>query len=63
MTRKKLLQIVRRLDRDIGAYFEPLFYLPSTAWAKKHNADSEDYPYITKACYETGSSAGGGEND
>ncbi|MCX4357262.1 MAG: DUF4240 domain-containing protein [Oscillospiraceae bacterium] len=37
--------------------FEAILYLPSRAWAKKHNADPDDYPYITKTSYETGSNA------
>lgn len=35
--------------------FEAILYLSSRAWAKKHNADPDDYPYITKISYETGS--------
>ncbi len=40
---------------DPDLEFEAILYLPSRAWAKKHNADPDDYPYITKTSYETGS--------
>ena len=37
--------------------FESLLYIPSTAWAKKHNSQPDDYPYLTKTSYETGSNS------
>lgn len=42
---------------DPDLEFEALLYLPGGAWAKKHNADPDDYQYITKTSSETGSNA------
>ncbi|MBD5128680.1 MAG: DUF4240 domain-containing protein [Ruminococcaceae bacterium] len=48
-----------KIQPDPDLEFESLLYLPSRAWAKKHNADPDDYPYFTKTSYETGSNANG----
>ena len=47
------------IQPDPDLEFESILYLPSRAWAKKHNADPDDYPYFTKTNYETGSNANG----
>ncbi len=39
--------------------FESLLYVPQEAWAKKHNADVGDYPYMSSLSYETGSNENG----
>lgn len=46
---------------DPDLEFESILYLPGGAWAKKHNAEPEDYPYLTETSYETGSNAAGWE--
>ena len=48
---------------DPDLEFESILYLPGRAWAEKHNADPDDYPYITKTSYETGSNDNGWKND
>lgn len=35
--------------------FESILYVPMSAWAKKHNKDTDDYPYFPDLSYETGS--------
>lgn len=35
--------------------FEAILYVPSAAWAKKHNEDAENYPHLPPLSYETGS--------
>ena len=35
--------------------FEPLLSVAYYAWAKKHNCETDGYPYLTKTSYETGS--------
>lgn len=52
-----LLNGATQPDPDLE--FESILYLPSRAWAKKHNSDPDDYPYITETSYETGSNAAG----
>lgn len=52
-----LLNGAAQPDPDLE--FESILYLPSRAWAKKHNSDPDDYPYITETSYETGSNAAG----
>jgi hypothetical protein len=37
--------------------FESLLYIPVLAWAKKHNSKEDDYPYLSKTSYESGSNA------
>ncbi len=39
--------------------FEALLYVPCSAWAKKHDSDIDDYPYMTALSYETGSNTDG----
>ena len=43
----------RKLDPDLD--FEPLLYLPKSAWAKKHGKDVCEYPHTPNPSYETGS--------
>ena len=43
----------KELDGDLE--FESILYVPCNAWAKKHNCQSDDYPYLTKTSYESGS--------
>lgn len=35
--------------------FESILYVPQIAWAKKHNETEENYPYLTKVSFESGS--------
>ncbi|MGN1105309.1 MAG: DUF4240 domain-containing protein [Huintestinicola sp.] len=35
--------------------FEAILGVPSSAWAKKHNSNLNDYPHLTALCFETGS--------
>lgn len=42
-----------KLDPD--SEFEAILYVPHLAWAKKHDADSGDYPHFPEISYETGS--------
>lgn len=49
------------IQPDPDLEFESILYLPRGAWAKKHNAEPEDYPYLTETSYETGSNAAGWE--
>ncbi|MCM1165076.1 MAG: DUF4240 domain-containing protein [Lachnospiraceae bacterium] len=37
--------------------FKAILYVPSRAWAKKHNDDEDNYPHIPPLSYETGSNA------
>lgn len=37
--------------------FESILYVPSKAWAKKHNNDVNEYPHLAAFSYETGSNA------
>ncbi len=46
-----------KLDPDL--WYEEILYVPSMAWARKHNKDTEDYPHITKVSYETYSNKDG----
>lgn len=39
--------------------FESLLYVPSSAWAKKHNKDASEYPHAPSVSYETGSNIDG----
>ena len=42
--------------KDIwGMEFESILYVPSSAWAKKHNSNINDYPHLPTFSYETGS--------
>lgn len=42
--------------------FEAILYVPSRAWAMKHNDSEESYPHMPPLSYETGSNkAGWGE--
>lgn len=50
---KKILTGKEQLDP--GKEFEPILYVPHRAWAKKHQADSGDYPHFPEISYETGS--------
>lgn len=50
---KRILSGKERLDPD--SEFESILYVPHLAWAKKHKADSGDYPHIPEISYETGS--------
>lgn len=38
--------------------FECILYVPSNAWARKHNSSADDYPHLTAVSYETGSNVG-----
>ena len=38
-----------------GLEFESILYVPRIAWAKKHKCQVDEYPYITKTSYESGS--------
>ena len=35
--------------------FESILYVSQAAWAKKHKCKQEDFPYISKTSYESGS--------
>lgn len=39
--------------------FECILSVPSSAWAKKHNKDTNDYPHLPPFSYETGSNTDG----
>lgn len=54
---KNILNGTEPPDPDLE--FEALLYLPRGAWTEKHNADPEDYPYLTTTSYETGSNTEG----
>ena len=38
--------------------FESVLYIPQLAWEKKHRVKGENYTYVTRFSYETGSNAG-----
>lgn len=40
---------------DPNKEFESVLYVTHLAWAKKHQADSGDYPHFPEISYETGS--------
>lgn len=44
---------IRKLDPDLE--FESILYIPQLAWEKKHGSDREEYSYMAKFSYETGS--------
>lgn len=44
-----------RKKLDPQSEYEPILYVPHLAWAKKHKADSGDYPHFPEISYETGS--------
>lgn len=50
---KKTVSGKQGLDPD--KEFEAILYVPHLAWAKKHQADSGDYPHFPGISYETGS--------
>lgn len=50
---KRILSGKQQLDPD--GEFESILYVPHLAWAKKHQADSGDYPHFSEVSYETGS--------
>lgn len=50
---KKVLSGKQQLEKDFD--YEPILYVPHLAWAKKHKADSGDYPHFPEISYETGS--------
>lgn len=50
---KRILGGKEKLDPD--KEFESILYVPHLAWAKKHKADSGDYPHFPEISYETGS--------
>lgn len=50
---KRILSGKQQLDPD--SEFESILYVPHRAWAKKHQADSGDYPHFSETSYETGS--------
>lgn len=50
----------RKMKRDLE--FEAILYVPQTAWARLHNAETEDYPHDTKLSYETMSNTEGWES-
>lgn len=35
--------------------FEAILSVPSSAWAKKHNSEPNEYPHLSAFCFETGS--------
>ena len=45
------------IELDGNLEFESLLYIPVFAWAKKHNSQGADYPYLSKTSYESGSNA------
>ena len=47
----------KKLNSDTE--FEAILYAPSYAWARTHGKGEEDYPYVTKVSYETGSNEEG----
>ncbi len=49
----KILTGKEQLDPDME--FEAILYVPQLAWAKKHQADTGDYPHFPEISYETGS--------
>ena len=51
----------RKLKDDLG--FEAILYVPGLAWARLHGGKPEDYPHVTKFCYETMSNAEGWRED
>lgn len=44
-----------------GILFEPILYVPGLAWARRHGEEADDYPHVTKFCYETMSNEDGWE--
>lgn len=50
---KRIVNGKENLDPD--KEFESVLYVPHLAWAKKHQADSGDYPHFPEISYETGS--------
>lgn len=42
-----------------GMEFESLLYVPSRAWALRHQSNVEDYPHFAPLSYETGSNTDG----
>lgn len=50
---KNILTGKTQLDPDME--FESILYVPHRAWAKKHQADTGDYPHFPEISYETGS--------
>lgn len=49
----------RKLKADME--FETILYVPMYAWARLHGKGAEEYCYITKVSYETGSNKEGWE--
>lgn len=47
----------KRLDENIE--FEAILYVPMYAWARVHQRTPEEYDYVTKVSYETGSNKEG----
>lgn len=47
----------KRLDENIE--FEAILYVPMYAWARVHQRTPEEYAYVTKVSYETGSNKEG----
>lgn len=47
----------KRLDKCIE--FEAILYVPMYAWARHHNRKPEEYDYVPKVSYETGSNKAG----
>lgn len=39
--------------------FESLLYVPSKAWALKHQSSVDEYPHISPLSFETGSNKDG----
>lgn len=50
----------RTLKRDME--FEAILYVPMLAWARRHGKSADEYPHLTKVCYETGSNKEGWES-
>ncbi len=42
-----------------GNEFEAILYVPSKAWARKYNKNTNDYPHFSPLSYETGSNKNG----
>ena len=47
----------RKLKADTE--FEAILYAPMDAWSRCHGKAPEDFDYVTKYCYETGSNEEG----
>lgn len=51
----------KRLDGNLE--FEAILYVPVYAWARVHKRNPEEYDYVTKVSYETGSNKDGWNNN